>query len=80
MENADDTGNVKFVGHWEFVAKEVPSIPTGPSKPAEVNPDTGVTSPQTGDNSHLVLWIALFTVSVIGIAGTAVYSRRKRVR
>ena len=80
MENADDTGNVKFVGHWEFVAKEVPSIPTGPSKPAEVNPDAGVTSPQTGDNSHLVLWIALFTVSVIGIAGTAVYSRRERVR
>ena len=38
------------------------------------------TSPQTGDNSNLTLWIALLAVSVFALAGTAVYSRRKRVR
>ena len=37
-------------------------------------------SPQTGDNSHMALWIALLAVSVFALAGTAVYSRRKRVR
>ena len=37
-------------------------------------------SPQTGDNSHMALWIALLALSVFALAGTAVYSRRKRVR
>ena len=37
-------------------------------------------SPQTGDNSHMALWIALLSASVFGLAGTAVYSKRKRVR
>ena len=37
-------------------------------------------SPQTGDNSHMALWIALLAASVFGLAGTAVYSKRKRVR
>ena len=93
--NADNTGRVKFVGRWEFVAKEVPGTPTTPSTPAtpttpadpttpaETNSGTGVTNPQTGDNSCLVLWITLFVASVFGIAGIAgiaVCSRRKRVR
>lgn len=37
-------------------------------------------SPQTGDNSHIALWIALLAASVFGLAGTAIYSKRKRVR
>lgn len=37
-------------------------------------------SPQTGDNSHMALWIALLAASVFGLAGTAIYSKRKRVR
>ena len=36
-------------------------------------------SPQTGDNSHMALWIVLMAVSVFGLAGTSVYSKRKRV-
>ena len=97
MENADNTGRVKFVGRWEFVAEEVPGTPTTPSTPtpttpttpttpadpttpAETNSGTGVTNPQTGDNSCLVLWITLFVASVFSIAGIAVCSRRKRVR
>ena len=42
--------------------------------------DNDTKSPQTGDNSHMALWIALLAVSVFALAGTAVYSRRKRVR
>jgi len=42
--------------------------------------DNDTKSPQTGDNSHMALWIALLAVSVFGLAGTAVYSKRKRVR
>ena len=89
MENANDTGSVKFVGYWEFVAEDVPSNPTEPTdptkptdttKPSETNSDIGVTSPQTGDNSHLVLWIALLAVGVFGIVGITVYSRGKRER
>lgn len=91
MENADDTGRVKFVGCWEFVAEEVsvapitpttptiPTTPADPTTPAETNSGTGVTNPQTGDNSCLILWITLFVASVFGIAGIAVCSRRKRV-
>ena len=42
--------------------------------------DNDTKSPQTGGNSHMVLWIALLAASVFGLAGTAVYSKRKRVR
>ena len=42
--------------------------------------DNDTDSPQTGDNSHMALWIALLAASVFGLAGTAVYSKRKRVR
>ncbi|MDD6333263.1 MAG: hypothetical protein PUB04_02225, partial [Clostridia bacterium] len=42
--------------------------------------DNNTKSPQTGDNSHMALWIALLAASVFGLAGTAVYSKRKRVR
>ncbi len=42
--------------------------------------DNDTKSPQTGDNSHMALWIALLAASVFGLAGTAIYSKRKRVR
>lgn len=37
-----------------------------------------VKPPQTGDNSHVTLWIALLCVSCAGILGAVVYSRRKK--
>lgn len=37
------------------------------------------TSPQTGDNSHLGLWIALMMFSLLGIAATLLFGRKKRV-
>ena len=42
--------------------------------------DNDTDSPQTGDNSNMALWIALLAASMFGFAGTAVYSKRKRVR
>lgn len=46
--------------------------PTEPGKPADPQ------SPQTGDNSMAALWIALLLVSGAGVAGTAIYSRKKK--
>ena len=48
--------------------------PTEPAKPE--NPD----SPQTGDNSHMALWIALLFVSGAGVIGTTVYGKKKRAK
>ena len=36
------------------------------------------TAPQTGDNSHMDLWIVLMMLSLCGIAATFLYDRRKR--
>ena len=35
-------------------------------------------TPQTGDNSMMVLWIALLFVSGVGVVGTTIYSRKKK--
>lgn len=40
----------------------------------------GTTSPQAGDNSNMLLWVALLLVSGAGVLGTTVYSKKKRVR
>ena len=52
-----------------FVNKPV-ETPTDPPKPADPQ------SPQTGDSSMMVLWIALFVVS--GAGATAIYSRKRK--
>ena len=56
--------------------------PTEGDKSDTTTPTGGkdTTSPQTGDNSNLLLWIALLFVSGFGIIGTTVYSKKKRVR
>ena len=36
------------------------------------------TSPQTGDNSHMALWIAVFFVSGSALTVTGIYSRKKK--
>lgn len=62
------------VCHDKKAAVEIPATgtPTDPTKPE--NPD----SPQTGDNSMMGLWIALLFVSGAGVAGTTVYSRKRK--
>ena len=47
-------------------------------KPASIKPGTSVKSPQTGDTSNLVLWIALLFASGGAAIGTTVVSRKKK--
>lgn len=44
------------------------------SKPSD--PD----SPQTGDTSNMALWFVLMAAAGIGLAGTAVYGRKKHLQ
>ena len=58
-----------------FAVKKTDTVqtePTNPTKPE--NSD----NPQTGDNTRLGLWIALLFVSGAGVAGTTIYSRKKK--
>lgn len=55
MENADDNGNVKFVGYWEYTENTNEPIVN------ENNND----SPKTGDESHIFLWTVILLVSSI---------------
>lgn len=49
------------------------------TEPTESNPDTdATTSPQTGDNSLMALWIALLFVSGSLMTVTGVYGKKKR--
>ncbi len=67
MEHADETGNVTFVAHWEFVQ-------TTPI------PEDNINLPQTGDNSDIALWSALLAVSAAAIVGMAFCGRQKKTR
>ena len=49
----------------------------GSTPPAGETPSDPGNSPQTGENGHMALWIALSAASVFGLAGTAVYSKKK---
>lgn len=46
--------------------------------PAEPGKPDNTQSPQTGDSSNAVLWIALLFASGVGLFGAVVYSRKKR--
>ena len=59
---------------YKKAAVEIPATgtPTEPGKP------TGPDSPQTGDNSNMILWIALLFVSGGVVIGITVYSKKKK--
>ena len=59
---------------YKKAAVEIPATgtPTEPGKP------TGSDSPQTGDNSNMILWIALLFVSGGVVIGITVYSKKKK--
>lgn len=67
MEHADDTGNVTFVAHWEFV--QTTPIPEG-----------NINLPKTGDNSDIALWSALLAVSAAVLTGMAFRGHQKKTR
>ena len=56
----------------EIPATGTPTTPTEPNKPADTK------SPQTGDNSNMILWIAMLFVSGGVLAGTTLYSRKRK--
>ena len=68
-----------------FEVKQTASEQTKPTEgdKSDTTTPTGgkdTTSPQTGDNSNMLLWVALLFVSGAGVLGTTVYSKKKRVR
>ena len=71
-DNGDGTlkADVEYSGETSFVNSKI----APPEKP--VAPD----DPYTGYNSKIGLWIALMLASVLGIAGTAIYSRKKSAK
>ncbi|MGM9603084.1 MAG: InlB B-repeat-containing protein [Faecousia sp.] len=60
----------------EAGAKERTCTVCGYQETAEI-PQLPV-NPVTGDNSNLVLWLALLALSAAGMIGTALYSKRRR--
>ena len=69
--SANDVPEAKFT---------VKASATGGNTGNEQNPDTGATSPQTGDNSNMLLRIALLFVSLGGLTTTVVYKKRKTIK
>ena len=51
---------------------------TKPTDPTQTNPNTGAESPKTGDNSNMILWIALLFISSGAVIGITVYSKKKK--
>ena len=59
---------------YKKAAVEIPATgtPTEPGKPTDSD------SPQTGDNSNMILWIALLFISGGAVIGIIVYSKKKK--
>ena len=59
---------------YKKAAVEIPATgtPTEPGKPTDSD------SPQTGDNSNMILWIALLFISGGVVIGITVYSKKKK--
>ena len=65
---------------YKKAAVEIPATgsTTKPTDPTQTNPNTGAESPKTGDNSNMILWIALLFVSGGVVIGITVYSKKKK--
>ena len=61
-------------------AVEIPATgsTTKPTDPTQTNPSTGAESPKTGDNSNMILRIALLFISGGVLTGVTVFDKRKR--
>lgn len=65
-----------------------PTEPTEPTPPPTVDPgnddpkptDKPTSSPQTGDDSNIWLWVSLLFAADAGIVGVVLYDRRKPVK
>ena len=77
---------------YKKAAVEIPATgtttdPTKPNKPDDTGKPTGTTkpdgktdstSPQTGDNNNIALWIAVMLSAGAVLTGTAIYSRKRK--
>ncbi len=72
------TANTTVYAKWTEVKKDEPTDPADPTNPTQPTKPADPTSPQTGDNSHLFLWIALLLISGSALAGTAVYGKKRK--
>ena len=65
---------------YNKAAVEIPATgsTTKPTDPTQTNPNTGAESPKTGDNSNMILWIALLFISGGAVIGINVYSKKKK--
>ena len=65
---------------YKKAAVEIPATgsTTKPTDPTQTNPSPGAESPKTGDNSNLMLWIALLLASGGAVIGTTVVSKKKK--
>ena len=77
-ENAElDYNNpLEEIGFTNSYSAKKPVVPSEPTEPTK--PDDTIKSPQTGDTSNMVLWIALLLVSGSAAIGTTVVSRKKK--
>ena len=71
MENAAE--KMTFVNTYT----ENKTVTPEDTKPEDTKPED-TKSPQTGDNSNMILWIALLFVSGGVLAGTTLYSRKRK--
>ena len=65
---------------YKKAAVEIPAtgFTTKPTDPTQTNPNTGTESPKTGDNSNMILWIALLFISGGAVIGITAYSKKKK--
>ena len=77
-ENAElDYNNpIEEIGFTNSYSAKKPVVPSKTTEPTK--PDDTIKSPQTGDTSNMVLWIALLLVSGSAAIGTTVVSRKKK--
>lgn len=66
------TANMTIYAHWN--ANESAAAVSISSTAA----DTGVISPRTGDNSHILLWGGLMSAGLFGLAATILLRRRRK--
>ena len=77
-ENAElDYNNpIEEIGFTNSYSAKKPVVPSKTTEPTK--PDDTIKSPQTGDTSNMILWIALLLVSGSAAIGTTVVSRKKK--
>lgn len=75
---ADYVGALSAGKHTIGIVSESGTATTTFTVSAKTVVDNGTKSPQTGDNGHMALWIALLFVSGAVVIGTIGYGKKKR--